>query len=253
MAFNRISKLLAQGRGARAGSPESGGQDATPEAGPDYTGKVEFLFVQTYQSGTIAPVEGQDGRYSLALEAGTGQTVYFSDRPERIAGAAPTPQFLDGLGFFADNPPNAALVFEAAPGNTDVAVVELFNPVYDPETQGVTYEVEVLENWQTALDLGFQEAPADLASIAPSFGAARLFIDDCADADMQCINKYTKDVIRVIPNDAHDGFCYSWGAWMCLPCQPKITDSRQAEQYWIDWCNLKVLACNDVCTIRGFW
>lgn len=246
--FERLSKAMASKRANRQESPV-----ASPEAATDTDKKIEFLFVQTYQSGTISPIDGEAARYSLSLEAGSGQTIFFSNRPDRITGAAPTPQFLDGLGFFDDNPPNAALVFEAAPGNTDVAVVELYNPMYDPVSRGVTYEVEVLENWQTELDLGFQEAPADLAAIAPSFGAAQLFIDDCADAEMWCVNKYSKEVVNTIPNSLHDGFCYSWSAWMCLPCQPRITDSKLSETYWIDWCNLKVLDCNNVCTIRGFW
>jgi hypothetical protein len=247
--FERLSKAMASKRVNRQESP-----DATPEAESVTDEKVEFLFVQTYQSGTISPTEGNPRRYTLSLESGTGQTVYFSNRPERIAGSAPTPQFLAGLGFFDDNPPNAALVFEAAPENTDVAVIELYNPMYDPESQGVTYEVEVLANWEKELALGFQEAPTDLSAIASSFGAAQLFIDDCADADMWCINKYSKEVVKTIPNSLHDGFCYSWSAWMCLPCQPRITDSKLAEKYWIDWCNLKNFACGDNdCTIKGFW
>jgi hypothetical protein len=253
MGFDRISKLFAPASQAHPETRASLAQGATPEAALEPTEKVEFLFVQTYQSGTIAPVEGRDGRYALTLEAGTGSTVYFSDRPERVAGIAPTPQFLHGLGFLDDNPPNAALVFEAEPGNTDVAVVELFNPGYDPETQNVTYEVEVLNNWQNELELGLQEAPTDLAAIAPSFGAARLFIDDCADADMQCVNYYTGEVTGIIANSDHDGFCYSWSAWWCLPCDPWIPNTESARKYWLNWCNNTYPTCNHFCVVKGFW
>ena len=38
----------------------------------------------------------------------------------------------------------------------------------------------MLAEWEDALGVGFTEAPADLAALAPSFGAAHLFIDDCA-------------------------------------------------------------------------
>src|SRR5688572_25100143 len=186
--------LAAAGLAAAQDPATSAAEDATPAAGGstpapafDPAQKVDFLFVQTFQRGAIAPVDGTDGRYTVTLDGGTGQTVYFADRPDRTVGATPTPQFLEGLGFSADNPPNAALVIETAPGETDVAVVELFNPLYDPVTQGVTYEVEVLANWQVSLEMGFQEAPTDLAALAPSFGSAHLFIDDCPYETIYCM------------------------------------------------------------------
>ena len=43
-----------------------------------------------FQSGTVAPKDGPEGRYTVTLEHGLGQTIYFSDRPDRIVGAAPT-------------------------------------------------------------------------------------------------------------------------------------------------------------------
>ena len=39
-----------------------------------------------------------------------------------------------------------------------MAVVELFSPVYDTTTGGMTYKVEVLANWQGELEVGLQEA-----------------------------------------------------------------------------------------------
>ena len=103
-----------------------------------------MMFVQTFKRGSVARRDGHDARYTVTLQDGVGATIFFSDRPDRIVGTTPTDQFLDGLGFLEDNPPNAAMVVETAPGETDIAVVELFNPVYDPETFGVTYDVEVL-------------------------------------------------------------------------------------------------------------
>ena len=160
--LDRISKALAQPRLSRrrtlaqgaaglvAGTLTAPGvirgaaaQEATPASDPGSAAPAEgptMLSVQTFQSGTITPIEGVAGHYTLTLEAGTGQTVYFSDRPGRIVGTNPTPQFLDGLGFPADNPPNAALVVETAPGETDVAVVELFDHRDGPVSQSVTYE-----------------------------------------------------------------------------------------------------------------
>ncbi|HEV2527138.1 MAG TPA: hypothetical protein VGT61_01640, partial [Thermomicrobiales bacterium] len=169
----RLSRRSALASGAALGAAAlataATAQDATPPGDmgtPDAMGtpgasdaatRTEFLFVQSFQAGSIEPKEGVDGRYTLTLEAGLGQTVYFSDRPERLVGTAPTPQFLDGLGFPENNPPNAALVVETGVGETDIAVVELFAPVYDAATHTATYEVEVLANWETSTELGFTQ------------------------------------------------------------------------------------------------
>ena len=108
--------LLATGLGT------AHAQDATPGATPavdpnnphpsaDTAGAhPEFLFVQPFDSGAWSPTSGADATYTLTLTGAAAQTVYFSDRPERIVGLAPTQRFLDGLGFTPNNPPNAALV-----------------------------------------------------------------------------------------------------------------------------------------------
>ena len=117
----------------------------------------------------------------------------------------------------------------------------------------MTYDVAVLANWQTEVDLGFHEAPTDLAALAPSFGADHLFIDDCADADMECVIPRGNDVeeIETIFNSAHDGFCYSWGAWGCLPCKPWLDDRSLSLKYWTGWCNRNP-ECADRCIVQGF-
>ncbi len=245
---------LAASTLAASGLAAASAQDATPEPATDAADHgPTMLFVQTYQSGTIAPVEGAADRYTLTLEAGSGQTVYFSDRPDRIVGASPTAAFLEGLGFPEDNPPNAALVVETAPGETDIAVVELFAPLYDPVSQGVTYEVEVLANWETSLELGFHEAPTDLAAMAPAFGAAQLFIDDCPDATMTCYtaNFDGRNYVEhgTIDNAEHDGFCYRWGQMRCLPCTPWNQWGGDARTYWGRVCNARYAACEGQCAV----
>jgi hypothetical protein len=245
-------------------------QDATPAADPASTpapdagpgAPVEFLFVQTFQAGTIVPVEGVDGRYALTLEAGTGQTIYFADRPARDVGALATPAFLAELGFAPDNPPNAALVVEAGPGQTDVAVLELFSPVYDPVGRGVTYEVEVLANWQDELEMGFQVAPTDLAALAPSFGAAHLFIDgiaDCKDYNLSCCamacDPYADNCFcsTVVHDFGTVNYCSQYGR--CVPCMPynHYAPSYSATwDYWDALCNGDFPECQGSCE-SGYW
>jgi hypothetical protein len=246
--------LAATGLAAAGLARTATAQDATPVAEGGASDDISLLFVQSFQGGTIAPKEGVDGRYTLSLTSGVGQTIYFSDRPDRVVGASPTPEILSALGFPDDNPPNAALVFEAAPGDTDVAVVELFSPVYDEATGGLTYEVEVLQNWQAELEMGFGEAPRDLATIAPNFGTAHLFIDsatagiwDCPDSDMTCYAPDPnapggKSAKGTIPNADHDGYCVQRPALYCGPCKFPAAGGG-----WGDECNRRFPECNGQC------
>jgi len=269
--FDRIAKVFADRKLSRrqalaqggvgiaavglavAGVRASAAQDATPDAtAPDSavltddgSSGVSMLFLQSFKGGTIAPIDGNPDRYTLTLTEGLGQTIYFSDRPDRIVGASPTDQFLAALGFAESNPPNAALVAETAPGTLDIAVIELYNPVFDPTSPGVTYEVEVLKNWESSLEMGFNEAPTDLAALAPTFNAAQLFIDDCPDATMYCHHS-TNGNVGSIANSEHGGYCYSWGEVACLPCRPDYSYSN-AVKYWATQCNQRFVACNGQC------
>jgi hypothetical protein len=210
-------------------------QDATPAA-PAADGEQgpTMLFVQAFRSGGVTPVEGADDRYTLTLEQGLGYTVYFSDRPERIVGAHPTPMFLDGLGFPDDNPPNAALVVETEAGQTEIAVVELFSPVYDEATHTATYEVEVLGEWERSADnMSFVESDADLAQVLPEFGAAHLFIDDCVTGRVWCARASDGLDVGTVYEGGH---CYAWRSATCLPCRPWYDTAYYAVEDWDSIC-----------------
>jgi hypothetical protein len=255
--LSRRRTLATGGAGFTAGVLAAAGlarataaQDATPEPTTDgTTAAPAMLFVQSFQSGSIAPTEGTDGRYTVTLADGLGQTIYFSDRPERIVGTDPTARFLEGFPFPPDNPPNAALIMETGAGETDIAVVELFNPLYDPVTRGVTYEVEVLADWEDSLEMGFQEAPTDLAALAPSFAAAHLFIDDCLAEDITC-SANTARGTAVVGEYDNQGMCYNYA--LCVPCEPyghTQPDRCSVVKYWKSKCNSDFAACNNDCDV----
>ncbi len=286
--FDRISKLFAERKLSRRQALATGGagiaaaglaatglhhaaaQDASPEATSDE--QTTYLFVQSFQSGSITPIENQEGRFAVTLERGTGQTIYFGDRPSRDVGATDTALFLQTLGFPDDNPPNAALIVETAPGETDVAVVELFNPTIDVDTDMVTYDVEVLNNWRNDLELGLQEDPTDLAALAPVFGAAHLLIDDCPDgcteAQVQGIFDCPSEATVSCLHWNRDGgnttvgrfegidTCMNW-SW-CMPCEPyghTQPDTCATKSYWNDKCNAEFPACEGRCemTVSTYW
>jgi hypothetical protein len=172
-----------------AAQDETPAPDATPVAEDD---APVFMFLQTAASGrgeanpgagtpvvagTPAPAGGAS--FLLTLEGHTGQTIYFSDRPAREVGAVPTADFLEGLGFSAENPPNAALVAEFERGQ-GVVVLELIQPAWDAETGTLVYGAEVLEGYQGE-NLTPVLAEQVAARLPTTFGPAALFIDSCWD------------------------------------------------------------------------
>lgn len=264
--FDAISRMFAGRRLSRRRAIAQGGagiaagmlgaklaasavaQDATPSAQPGASRKPEMLFLQSFQSGSIAAKEGEAGRYTVTLEQGLGQTIYFSDRPDRIVGASPTLAFLDGLGFSDENPPNAALVVEPEPGNTEIAVLELFNPRYDEATHTATYDVEVLKAYERAIEMGFAEQPSDLSQLHSTFGAAHLFIDGCPTSNLLCLHPGGVSFTEVgqIPVTEFDGWCYRADENYCLPCTGPET-RHDSYFYWGDVCNKRFRDCYGTC------
>ena len=109
-------------------------------AQPNPTTQVELLFVQNaeavvYENGT------------LTLKGVSPSVIFFSDRPQRVAGHVVLPGFLqawdEGKDSFADDPPNAALSI-VGEGQVTNVLVEIANP----QLQGdeLSYEVvQILE------------------------------------------------------------------------------------------------------------
>jgi len=102
-------------------------------------GKVTLLFVQSAQGAAIS-----NGKMTLKKISPT--TIFFSDRPERIAGHLTTKDFVpfwsEGADSFASNPPNATLSALEEGKMSDV-VLELRNPNLAGDE--LSYEVKILE------------------------------------------------------------------------------------------------------------
>jgi hypothetical protein len=103
---------------------------------------VELLFVQNSQGVVVDKDKG-----TLTLKGVGPTTLFFSDRPYRLAGHYTTEEYLelwdDGKDSFLADPPNATLsVFE--PGKEDLVdlVVELRNP--RPEGADFSYDIKIL-------------------------------------------------------------------------------------------------------------
>jgi hypothetical protein len=103
--------------------------------------EVEFLFVQSAKSLSFDKAANK-----VTLEGISPQTVFFSDRPDRIAGnmttAAFVPFWSKGTDSFKSNPPNADIsILEGKELRQVVAVLE------NPQLQGdnLTYTVKILQ------------------------------------------------------------------------------------------------------------
>jgi hypothetical protein len=103
--------------------------------------EAEFLFVQSAKSLTFDKAANK-----VTLEGISPATIFFSDRPERIAGNMTTKAFIPfwskGKDSFASNPPNADIsILEADQLRQVVAVLQ------DPQLQGdnLSYTVKILQ------------------------------------------------------------------------------------------------------------
>jgi len=232
---SRRDTLRATGAGlaAAALSAVGGRASAAQEATPATTEQdIPLLYVQVAQGGTWAPKEGEAGVYTLTLTGAAAQTVYFSDRPERVVGVLPMQDFLATLGFTPENPPNAALVAQTNQGE-DVLVIELLSPVYDEAAGTLTYDARVLENYREE-GLRFLADRQDDPTMPEQFGAASLFVDgpSCPDGYVYC----NRDNRRV--GQLTSGLCYT-------PIRCEVCNKDGA--YWAGQCNANFPDCGGQC------
>jgi hypothetical protein len=122
--------------------------------------KVQLMFVQTSED-----FKANTKDKTLRLVNVNPQTLYFSDRPKRVAGNLTMPAYFDewtdkaGPDNFKNDPPNATLsVYEGSNKENTLAVIEISNPVM--EGKDLIYKYKIIEG----------EMPK-------SGGATALFID----------------------------------------------------------------------------
>lgn len=213
-----------------------------------------YLFVQLFDQGTWLPKPDEEGTYLLTLSGGSAQTLYFSDRPERIVGTVPTDRFLEGLGFTPAEPPNAALVARTPDDERDVLVLELFNPVYTQEFDAdggvrLTYEARLIDAYEGdglqdwAQELDGSELPSEISDVS-------LFIDDCADITscwmfINTANGPFRGYVGPVPGGPY-GRCWNADQINCIPCQNDY-------DYYDNLCNNQYAACGGQCFVGACW
>ena len=103
--------------------------------------KVQLMFVQTAD-------DLKTDATTLRLVNVGQQTLYFSDRPVRVAGHLTMPAYLDewkageGPDNFSSDPPNATIsVYESGNHENTLAVVKISHPVVDGKDLVYTYKL----------------------------------------------------------------------------------------------------------------
>ena len=133
--------MLGCGGAPQPAAPAVVEVDEAPAPTPE---KPEFLFVQTADSATLA-----DG--VLVMGGINPATIYFSDRPDRVAGHLTTDEFVatwgEGEDSFASNPPNATLSILTGDQPQEI-VVTITEPRL--EDGDLVYNVSILEGAEAA-------------------------------------------------------------------------------------------------------
>lgn len=103
--------------------------------------EAQLLFVQSAEDLKVDPA-----RSTFRLVKVSQQTLYFLDRPQRLAGHVKLADYLKewtaaaGKDNFGADPPNAALsVYEPGQPNNTLVIVKITNPVVDGADLIYTY------------------------------------------------------------------------------------------------------------------
>jgi hypothetical protein len=238
----RRSALLGGGAGAVAfaaavrGPGAAQPATATPATAPaDDPEDIELLFVQAFAAGALAPRPESPDLFTLTLSGGGDSTFYFSSRPNRLVGTMSTQRLLDELGFTPANPPNAALVVQRAEGEDTIIGVELLNPILDPTSQTLTYDVRLLPVDDAGPDL--------IASTLGPLGSTLLFIDSLeSDVTLSCSPvTFTCQAPdgSSLGDIGKQSMCYHASTISCRACDPDKYNAL---------CNQTYSACNGACT-----
>jgi hypothetical protein len=107
------------------------------------SGAPQLMFVHSAEDLKVDRAAG-----TLRLVRVTQQTLYFADRPQRLAGHLTMADYLKewtpaaGKDNFGANPPNAALsVYEPGQANNTLVVIKITNPVVDGADLIYSYKI----------------------------------------------------------------------------------------------------------------
>jgi hypothetical protein len=180
-----LAALGVAGVASGAVVARSHGQETTPAADDE----ISLLAVQACERGRTEPTANGGDGFSVVLVQPVGHTVFFSDRPARIAGLVETADFLADPAVFTGVPPNAALAFQAdeADRTMRIATLELVSGSIADDRRTVTYQATMLPIATADLDDADDRLEA-VERLPEAFGQAWLFIDAYRYGDIKPVN-----------------------------------------------------------------
>ena len=114
---------------------------------------TEFVYIQKSKSGTLSEID--DDYYTLHLKGNSLEVIYFADQPNRVAGQEELTPFFEAWGQnpeYASKPPTAFINYTDFNANNEEGVtpdvLELNDPVYDQETDTISFRVKPLHEHQ---------------------------------------------------------------------------------------------------------
>jgi hypothetical protein len=172
-----LSSLVTRPVAAQVATPVPVASPA-PVPSPAADASVSLLYVQ--YAGQTMLVPGTADVHTLVMTGVRPQTIYFSDRPNRITGAMPLATFVDSFAtMFATSAPNASLIghLESGGHEEEAVVVTLLSATYDEAAATLTYEVRLLDA-ELITDVAFEQEPLTVFDAAREYAEASLFIDN---------------------------------------------------------------------------
>jgi hypothetical protein len=140
--MNEVFAQATGGEGVSDAVVLDSSTNETATTGNNNTNVPKFLFIQNAQSGSISELNATTS--TLELNDVSDKTIMFSDRPDRIVAATNTTDFIGnwstGPDSFAIDPPNAVIILDDEV-QRHIAVIELFNPAYDPSTDTLKFDI----------------------------------------------------------------------------------------------------------------
>jgi hypothetical protein len=118
--------------------------DETPKSVLVAVDPDRLTYEVTYDGETNLPVNA--GNYTLTLSNVVPYTLYFSDRPDRIAGFTTIEDFISGFDWSVA--PNAAISRPGAKESEDTMIMELSDPQYTASAHQLTYTAHVMNNYK---------------------------------------------------------------------------------------------------------
>lgn len=166
------------------------------------TEATSVLFALDADEGSLVPVKGKKGTFTLTLRKVNARALAFDDRPGRNVGTIRVQKLIDELFVSGQAPPNAAVNAEVD-GDQALMGVQLNSPRYSARTRTLRFRARQLVQEPGA-------APdSRVDTVLPRrFGHTALFIDNCcgaASTGATVFNTSTLDMVVQINNGAQFG------------------------------------------------